>query len=433
MTSTTSGVDENAATVNNIPDFSSDDERTNFINNHAPYENGFKTDYTWNTALKSVTGKESDMALKINNSTRTITYIVKATGDARSPVYVQYQLPYSTSYNDALNPTPDANGDVAKVNHITYGEHNDAWRTAYEGHYTISSNYVKAPQKIKVSGSKTDSSDTRVYKYFSYWEVYTMATDKTSSKLYTKCYYPEFNLTLYQDSIMKAVYDNDTYVSPSDMALNDDNAATGGGTATINFMENSRTQWTADSEMLRIAAADGSNVTSSYHNGGDRIYTDFLISYTYNDLQLNTSTGTGLTPGLIVETAGVLPVNETTGLYETKSQEYYEANYSSSIDNTALKNFIANTSSKSSGNYLKSEFSLSQLDNKNRINYYYSLPNISHSTLEQTERKNKVYRAYTYLRNASGAVIVSQPVYFTIYDIASIANTADGTGNKGVS
>lgn len=98
-----------------------------------------------------------------------------------------------------------------------------------------------------------------------------------------------------------------------------------------------------------------------------------------------------------------------------------------------MNSFIQDTSKSADGNYLKSEFTLEELDNKNRINYYYSLPNIKHSDLTATTRKNMVYRAYSYLRNGSALVMVSEPVYFTIYDIASIANSTDGASAGGIS
>ena len=98
-----------------------------------------------------------------------------------------------------------------------------------------------------------------------------------------------------------------------------------------------------------------------------------------------------------------------------------------------MKSFIRDTSKSADGNYLKSEFTLAELDNKNRINYYYSLPNIKHSDLTATTRKNMVYRAYSYLRNGSALVMVSEPVYFTIYDIASIANSTAGASAGGIS
>ena len=277
----------------------------------------------------------------------------------------------------------------------------------------------------------SNENSVKTYTFFKYWEVYNMPTAKTSSELYTKCYYPEFNLTIYQDSIIKAVYGNETSVSPSDQALADDNDITEKGKATITFMENSRTQWTASDNNPAITSNNGKTVPDSYQNGGDRIYTDFLISYTYKDLLLKDSTKLGFIPGLVVETAGELP--KENGEYVTKDQEYYKTHYDTTKTPEALNSFIQDTSKSADGNYLKSEFTLEELDNKNRINYYYSLPNIKHSDLTATTRKNMVYRAYSYLRKGSSLVMVSEPVYFTIYDIASIANSTAGASAGGIS
>ena len=309
---------------------------------------------------------------------------------------------------NVVKAVEDDNHDVRYSDYKDYGDRGGNFQTAYKSNYKPSGGYVTAPAKILVSGELTESDDTRVYNYFKYWEVYTEATDTTSEQLYTKCYFPEFNLTLYQNSIIKAVYvpEDKKPASPSAQSLAD------GISASVTFMENSRTQWTEDSTQKRISAYKANSVPDSYHNGGDRIYTDFLISFTYNDLLLNTfntkqlNDATKMTPGLIVETAGDLPINAATGEYETKDQAYYAEHYGTSIDNSALETFIKSPAT-SSGNYLKSEFTMEELDNKNRINYYYSLPNISHSTLKETTRKNKVYRAYAYLRTSTGVVTVS--------------------------
>jgi len=427
LTNETSGSsDVNGAQITNIPDFDTDAHRTAFINNHAPYENGFMETYSWNTALASVTNKASDMKVKYNESTHVITYIVKGAEEVQRAVKVRFQLPYDASYENSLQAHL-TDGDANQTDYRDYGEDNVLWQTVYKSHYTINGNYVKAPEKLlvrNVSGVKT-------YTFFKYWEVYNMPTAKTSSELYTKCYYPEFNLTIYQDSIIKAVYGNETSVSPSEQALADDNRIEEKGKATITFMENSRTQWTASNNSPAITSNKGKTVPSSYQNGGDRIYTDFLISYTYKDLLLNESTNLCFTPGLVVETAGELP--KENGEYVTKDQEYYKTHYDTTKTPEALNSFIQDPSKSADGNYLKSEFTLAELDNKNRINYYYSLPNIKHSDLTATTRKNMVYRAYSYLRKGSSLVMVSEPVYFTIYDIASIANSTAGASAGGIS
>lgn len=426
LTKETSGSsDVSGDPITNIPDFDTDAQRTAFINNHAPYENGFMETYSWNTDLASATGKASDMTVKYNENTHVITYIVKGAEDGQRAVKVRFQLPYNASYDNSLQADL-TDGDAIQTEYQEYGADSASWQTVYKSNYKIKGKYVKAPEKLLVS----NASGVKTYTFFKYWEVYNMPTAKTSSELYTKCYYPEFNLTIYQDSIIKAVYGNETSVSPSDQALADDNSIAEKGKATITFMENSRTQWTA-SNNPPITSDKGKTVPNSYQNGGDRIYTDFLISYTYKDLLLKESTKLGFTPGLVVETAGELP--KENGEYVTKDQEYYKTHYDTTKTPEALKSFIRDTSNSADGNYLKSEFKLTELDNKNRINYYYSLPNIKHSDLTATTRKNMVYRAYSYLRNGSSLVMVSEPVYFTIYDIASIANSTAGASAGGIS
>lgn len=97
-----------------------------------------------------------------------------------------------------------------------------------------------------------------------------------------------------------------------------------------------------------------------------------------------------------------------------------------------LKDFIS-SGDTAQGNFLLSEFDVRKLDNKNRIQYYYSLPNRSHADLSDTERRIKVYRAYAYIRSKDNSEIqISQvPVYFTIYDIGSIQNYTEATQTGG--
>ena len=320
LTNETSGCDVNGNTITNIPDFDTGAHRTAFINNHAPYENGFMETYSWNTALASVTHEASDMTVKYDESNHVITYIVKGAEAGQRAVKVRFQLPYNASYENSLQADLTG-GDANQTDYQEYGADNASWQTVYKSHYTINGNYVKAPEKLLVS----NVSGVKTYTFFKYWEVYNMPTAKTSSELYTKCYYPEFNLTIYQDSIIKAVYGNETSVSPSDQALADDNDIKEKGKATITFMENSRTQWTASDNNPAITSDKGKPVPVSYQHGGDRIYTDFLISYTYKDLLLNKSTNLGFTPGLVVETAGELP--KENGEYVTKDQEYYKTHW----------------------------------------------------------------------------------------------------------
>ena len=85
--------------------------------------------------------------------------------------------------------------------------------------------------------------------------------------------------------------------------------------------------------------------------------------------------------------------------------------------------------------YLDSAISVAKLDNKNELEYAYSFANISQSASSEyrteTTRKDKLYRAYAYLIHIGGSEdgedvkMISAPVYFTIYDMASIVNDYD--------
>ena len=78
-----------------------------------------------------------------------------------------------------------------------------------------------------------------------------------------------------------------------------------------------------------------------------------------------------------------------------------------------------------------SQFSNKELDNKNRIRYFYTLPNRRHNAelTDDLPRRFKVYRAYAYIKDIekNNITISQSPVYFTIYDIGSIQNAAEAT------
>lgn len=415
------------------PVFKDDDARQSFINLKAPYENTFMETVKWQTDMYDAETHPEGMTATYNGETNTWTYVVKLKKTPNRFAFATFRFPYTvdtyTNKHAAQTTSITHGGDTFDaVQLLTGGAYNEfggrsntvtQYRTGYGDNYKISGDYVTAP--TRVWDTTTDS-----FKYFSYWSVWNVAdaASKTGSSEYTRCYYPEFNLSLYQDSIITPVYNHSSYLSPSERAQADDAARTDSfstnGRATITMMENSRMQWTA--------GRAGNTLSGTYINGGDRIYTDFLVSYTYQDLMLNTDT-TGMKAGIVVETVRELDQNE--GVYFTKTQAEYAQTDNSSIDKSAIKAFAEGGTN---ANLLKTEFSVTTLDNKNRKNQYYSLPNISQTTHEATTRKIKLYRAYSYLKNSKGTVLlVSDPIYFTIYDIASISNMQGGASYGGVS
>ena len=184
--------------------------------------------------------------------------------------------------------------------------------------------------------------------------------------------------------------------------------------------------------------SDG-KVRESWRLQGDRIIADFVLSYNYNNVMLRDYPDKYKT-GLIIETLDELDVNDSGSYYTKKnnatdgSENYKTIYHNKNADegktaaSTMIKSYIDNGStSGASDKYLISQFDTSKLDNKSRIEYYYTFANIKHTDGSETVRKNYVYRAYSYLYNAETkqVLLMSDPTYFTIYDIASIYCDAD--------
>ncbi len=400
-----------------------------FIDNHAPYEDGFRESVTWisgkvdntdtNISTKFVTAPtysdlaENGVKLSYNEAGNLLTIIVNAEQADVGPVTAQFVLPYKTTQNnDSLVPDgeiPERIDPLAR----------DEITTSQQGLIIIDGNLYQAPEKLNDG------------KYFSYWKMYTPVQDifnsSDTNKPYSKCYSRSFNFVLYQNSIIEAVYDNSEPVSPHDEAVKDGNDQK----ATITFMENSRTQWNGypDDNETKYAKDDNWKL-------GDRVYTDFLLSFEYNDLQLNTDNSGTYEYGIVIETlddvttmANWDPVKGATEY----TQSDYSAKFGSTHNENDVKTFIQ---SGSAGNHTfsKSQKSVKGLDNKNRVDFYHAMALITQKYGDgnwgkANNKEDYVYRAYSYLYNAeTGTVLlVSDPLYFTVYDIANINYQASAT------
>lgn len=95
---------------------------------------------------------------------------------------------------------------------------------------------------------------------------------------------------------------------------------------------------------------------------------------------------------------------------------HYANKYKSELDDAkkdAIKKITTNESVIPS---VKQQIDNSRLDNKNRLQYYTRFNNVK-------DNSDYVFRLYTYIQytDASGKQVVelSDPVYFTFYDIAN--------------
>ena len=230
-------------------------------------------------------------------------------------------------------------------------------------------------------------------------------------------------MTMYHDCYVEPVFvASETPFSPSELSLADTNF----GEAAINFIENSRNQW------------NNNGGTSPKNNNrqteGDRIYSDFVLTFGYQDLALNgyvmvDGVKKYYQPGFVLEK--VAEVGE-----ETKTAQAYKTLYASTENSAFVEYYITGSGSEPEGydstKFLtKSSIKATQLDNKNQMKYSFSLPVRDDNDLAHDTKgyKNYVYRAYSYLKAPDGTLLkVSEPVYFTIYDMASVNNGTIYTG-----
>lgn len=488
-----------------------------FITSQAPYEDNFMSTLTWNPILNSSPGTDANTTIVYYplSENHNISVTTTASEDPNKLVNVYFRLPYEFDSFDkvahtGLDAKPETSGtyegkvlqkDASNYRVQTqYG----MWFTKNNSSDRNTAKWVQAPAEIY------DSSGNKLV--FRNWEMKSVGAGLDESEtarrhdlkeeyVYKKCYNSEFNMTFYQDTYVEPIYipasDPDAALSPSEREAKDAGSILYGG-AIINFMENSRNQWNDGGGNLYGSTYEN---ISSRINQGDRVFSDFLLSFNYLGQMLNSSLGKYIEVDATDELGNVLKdengntikrkvfipfkkggpdgstINYKAGFVleevaeiedtngdgdlsdEIKSQAEYNEQYNSAEADgnpeakTQMDSALAyiNSGTNPGGKFIVNDlFSATGLDNKNEIQYSTSLPIISHSTGAANIRKNKIYRAYAYLRDCttggsksdyywnyetisdedfsalsghSGQVLeISKPVYFTIYNIASVQN-----------
>ena len=185
------------------------------------------------------------------------------------------------------------------------------------------------------------------------------------------------------------------------------------------FMEVTRNQWTAENAGSFTTGLDVDTMTKLddfiKEKGEDKLYADFVLNFFYNGKQLSV-----FDPNSLKVQAGVLiqrldlDKNDTTGCItdlDHYAKKYDEADLEQA-KNEAIKKITTGTSAITS---VKQQINNSRLDNKNRLQYYTRFNNV-------VDNSNYVFRLYTYIQytDANGKQVeLSDPVYFTFYDIAN--------------
>lgn len=308
----------------------------------------------------------------------------------------------------------------------------------FNGQYCVYSVGREKDGIIEGKGSK---------KYFTRWDIFNTKGDFVAS-----CFNRRFSYSGYDNYVVRPIYESDTENSYA--------SSTGDGyKSQITFLDDSRNQWNNG------ASGDYNRVTnlSDANYAGDKIFTDFAITYAYEGRNINTvsSDEAKIRVGMVIEKLDAL---DTVGSTTISDASYYANKYKGDTDWEALSTALAGGTSlttavrsaggassaghscfnsKIASNYDETGYTRfgnpapgaisgqeSVVDNFNRLQWFYTFNNSTKTTAEadtvEGTMKNYAFRAISYIivekNGTKTATLTDTPVYFTIYDTATRAH-----------
>lgn len=353
-----------------------------FILSLAPYESNFTKNLTWKNPTDSKPFDSSD--------TNSIASAV--VNSDQSPRTIHLNI-----YKDSEgNPTPLIN----KAGHFDFFKKNDSAELPYGSVF-----YTKKDDgtyKYEIIAPKTYEG-----KQFMYWAIYS---DEDCNNLVINAYNSDraFSYVAYDNCWIAPVYGESSTPSASVKKVS----------TTTQFMEVTRNQWTAENadsftgfDVDTMTRLDG----FIKEKGEDKLYADFVLNFFYNGKQLSVfdPNSEKVEAGVLIQRLA-LDRNETTG-YIT-DLNHYANKYKLELDDAKKEAIQKITTNESVIPSVKQKINNSRLDNKNRLQYYTRFNNV-------VDNSDYVFRLYTYIQytGADGKPVVelSNPVYFTFYDIAN--------------
>lgn len=347
----------------------------------------YKIDYQFNTRLYNdrvytVSGKLTDDEIK--------TYFGGVVPTELNNAFVQSKIPYESNFMKNLHWFDVAQNKSTLTGNVLYAK-----LYSYQTNKTVSARiYNNTDTPVTVSGvdygdpfTVNDAETGYQYgghylqvkipegKFFSYWAIYKAATYGTDDQIeVARCYSEYFNYTGYDDYVVKAIFTTDPNQKNTELYVSENE-----NLCTAVYLQTTRNHWNN--------TTTGSNVNGKYGSADteyDRIYLDFALAYNYKGLLLRTYDGNDIKIGVMI--------------YAVKDG-----------DARLLKD---------------AKFELTNLDNKNRLEYYYGIDNT---------RPN--FREYTYYAVPYLTVNGSAPAKMEIKDsdtvsINDIANKPLSGDNK---
>ncbi|MBU5462393.1 InlB B-repeat-containing protein [Lachnoclostridium sp. MSJ-17] len=402
------------------------DKSAEFLAAKSPYETNFMEDLTWTFTGQTISYDPETFTFSCEDLT--------AGQDLDTTIHVSFMMPFEytldtstpnkytfavTKENDTDKEVYKDYDDVTTVRQTINMDFLD-WFSLNDVHNQSEMTEDKQPELLKVPDvlyNEAINPDQK--RTFRYWEYYTENADGDPGVCYQKSYSSTLNQAIYQNTILKPVYSEE-----KEMSAQEQKEVMSDKTASITFLGTTRDQWNY---------GGGGDANGLWGNSkfGDRIFTDFMLSFEYEGKQINTIINSNFNTGLIIET---LDVGDITDLEDDWVDTYQSKNGDGTeAARTKIKATTEDTAgTATAGSYMVSFVNKSKLDPRNGIEYYYGIANVSSTTnrgndtyTKATTRRNFGYRAYSFIKYGTGdsaEVIISNPVYFTIYDIATITD-----------
>lgn len=384
---------ENATNVEGVESHSVKVTLTNsFILSFAPYESNFTKNLTWDNPKDS---KPFDSSVKSSIASA----VVKST---QSDQKIHLNI-----YKDSEgNPTPLIND----AGQFKLYEKDGSPELPYGSVFYTSNGDGTYTYDITALKTYKDKSGKELQ--FMYWAIYS---DPECKNLVINAYNSEGNFSY-------VAYDN-CWIVPVYGESSTPVASVKEVSTSTQFMEVTRNQWTAGNTIsFNGFDADSMNTLDTNEDfikvkGEDKLYADFVLNFFYNGKQLSVfdPNSNNVKAGVLIQRLE-LDENETgTGCITDLNH------YANKYDKTALENAKSDaiqkiTTGTSNIKSVKQQINNSKLDNKNRLQYYTLFNNVKGNN-------NCVFRLYTYIQytdaDGNSAVKLSDPVYFTFYDIAN--------------
>lgn len=347
----------------------------------------YKIDYQFNTRLYNnkiytVSGKLTDDEIN--------TYFGGVVPTKLNDAFVQSKIPYESNFMKNLRWYDTAQDIKTLSDNTLYAK-----LYSVQTDKTVSAKiYNNSDTPITVSGVSygdpftVNEAETRYDydghyiqvnkpegKFFSYWAIYKAATYGTDDQIeVARCYSEFFNYTGYDDYVVKAVFTTDPKQKNTELYVSEaENLCTAVYLQTTRNHWNNTTSGSADSG--KYGEAD-----KEY----DRIYLDFALAYNYKGLLLQKYDGNDIKIGVKI--------------YAVKDG-----------DARLLKD---------------AKFELTNLDNKNRLEYYYGIDNT------RPNFQNYTYYAVPYLTVNDAPVATMKIINSGVVAIKDIATKPLSGDNK---